>query len=149
MKSWGCHKTKILFLTKYVCRSSVDFLGPIGERYAGLYYSFMEQFRFAYDFYWRTGDGETFEYQPDSNTLRPSPTFAISQSPLSLVRVLLSFCVENLKSRKIFVVSYPYFPRSKLLAILLICAKAAYTSLWWSMFKTCPYLAKLLGRRAI
>jgi hypothetical protein len=35
MRSWGLHKTKMLFLTKCVCRSSVDFLGPIGERYAG------------------------------------------------------------------------------------------------------------------
>jgi hypothetical protein len=37
----------------------VDFLGPIGERYAGLYYSFMEQRRFDFDFHWYSGiDGK-------------------------------------------------------------------------------------------
>ena len=83
----------------------------------------MERFRFDYDFYWRTGDGETFEYQSDSNTLQPSPLFTKSQSRLSLARVLFSFCFLNFKSQKIFVVSYPYFPRSLLLAICLFLLK--------------------------
>src|SRR5262249_19438754 len=117
------HKTKILFLTKYVCRSSVDFLGPIGERYAGLYYSCMERFGSDYDFYWHTGDGETFEYHPDSNTLQPLALFTKSQSCLSLVRILLCFCFLNFRSQKIFVVSYPYFSKSLLLAICLFLLK--------------------------
>ena len=47
----------------------MDFLGPIGERYAGLYYSFMERFRFDYD-----GVGEwatTSAWLGDANNLTP------------------------------------------------------------------------------
>ena len=95
-------------------------MGPIGERYAGLYYSFMERFQFDYDFYWHTGDdGQTFEYQAESNTLRPLPRFGKAKSSFSFVRLLLSFCIGNYKSRKIVIVSYPHFPKSLLLAVLL------------------------------
>jgi glycosyltransferase involved in cell wall biosynthesis len=119
MRSLRRPKTKILFLTKYVCRSSVDFQGPIGERYAGLYYSFMERFRFDYEFYWHTADGETFEYEGDSNTLRTLPRITATANRLSLIRVLLSFCIGNCRCRKIIIVSYPNFPKSMLLAVLL------------------------------
>ena len=124
MKPLGFHKTKIVFLTKYVCRSSVDFLGPVGERYAGLYYSFMERFRFDYDFYWYTGDsGITYEYQKESNALQPLLSSAKKNPGLSLIKALLSFCLGNFRSRKILVVSYPYFPKSLLLAVLLFLLK--------------------------
>ena len=68
-------KTKVLFLTKYVCRSSVDFAGPVGERYAGLYFSFMERFRKDYRFFWHSGqDGKTKRRQAGANrtTVRTS-----------------------------------------------------------------------------
>ena len=110
----------MLFLTKYVCRSSVDFRGPIGERYAGLYYSFMERFRGEYDFYWYTGDGEAFDYEPESNSLQARHLFTTGQSRLSLVRLLLSFCVRNNKSQNFVVLSYPNFPKTLLVAALLL-----------------------------
>jgi len=113
MSSWGSHNTKILFFTNYLCRSSIDFLGPIGERYAGLYYSFMERFRFNYDFCWHTGDdGQTFEYQADLNTLRPLPLSRNAKSSFSFVRLLLSFCIGNYKSRKIVVIFTRIFPKA-------------------------------------
>jgi glycosyltransferase involved in cell wall biosynthesis len=83
----------------------------------------MERFRFDYDFYWHTSDDGTFEYQADSNTLRLLPPFTKGKNSLSLVRVLLSFCLGNYKARKIVVVSYPHLPESLLLAVLLFVLK--------------------------
>ena len=117
-------QTKIMFLTNYVCRSRVDFLGPVGERYAGLYFSFMERFRSKYDFYWHSGtDGKTYEYQAESNTLQPLSSDIENHGRLSLIKVILFFCLSNLKAQKIFIVSYPYFPNSLLLASLLFLVK--------------------------
>src|SRR5688572_27315267 len=113
-------RTKIMFLTKYVCRSRVDFLGPVGERYAGLYFSFMERFRSNYDFYWHSGtDGKTYKYQAESNTLQPLSSDIENHGRLSLIKMILFFCLGNLKAHKIFIVSYPYFPNSLLIASLL------------------------------
>jgi glycosyltransferase involved in cell wall biosynthesis len=116
-------QTKVLFLTKYLCRSSTDFLGPVGERYGGLYFSFMEQFRDAYDMYWFTGDdGCSYQYDPGSNSLNLLSS-GKDRKRLSLVRFVASFCFSNLRSRKVCVVSYPYFPYSLLLAVLLFLLK--------------------------
>ena len=64
--------------------------------------------------------GRLFEYQPDSNGLRLVSQSRRGASRLSLVQVLLSFCIHNYKSRKVVIVSYPNFPKSLLLAILLL-----------------------------
>jgi len=120
MRPLDPNKTKILFLTKYVCQSSIDFAGPVGERYAGLYFSFMERFGKDYRFFWHSGqDGRTYKYKPAASTLQPMLSSA-KNAHLALIKFLVSFCARNFKSRKIFVVSYPYFPNSLLLAVLLL-----------------------------
>ena len=112
-----------MFFTKYVCRSSTDFLGPVGERYGGLYFSFMERFRSQYDFYWFTGDdGCSYKYDPDSNALIPLAS-GESRVRFSLIKFVLSFFLSNLRARKVCVVSYPYFPYSLLLVVILFLLK--------------------------
>ena len=123
MHSRKTKQIKVLFFTKYVCRSSVDFAGPVGERYAGLYFSFMERFGKDYRFFWHSGvDGRTYKYHEESNTLQPL-LLRGNSCRSALINVLLYFCLHDFTSRKVFVVSYPYFPASILLAILLFVLK--------------------------
>jgi glycosyltransferase involved in cell wall biosynthesis len=123
MKRWDAMPTKVCFFTKYLCRSTTDFLGPIGERYAGLYFLFMERFRSRYDFFWFTGDdGCAYKYDPASNSLGLLP-LSKARIRVSMIRFVLSFCFSNLRSHKLCVISYPYFPNGLLLAILLFVLK--------------------------
>jgi glycosyltransferase involved in cell wall biosynthesis len=114
-------RTKLMFLTKYVCRSRLDFLGPVGERYAGLYYSFMERAWANYDFYWHSGmDGVTYEYQPAANELKPVSKNPPRSRRIALLKALLWFCRADHRAPKVVIVSYPYFPNSLMVAILVL-----------------------------
>jgi hypothetical protein len=101
MKSWGSHKTKILFVTKHICRSLI-FWAPSAKGMPGCTILLWNGSGLTM-IYWYNADGKTFEYQPDSNTFRLRPLFTVSPSRLSLLRVLLFFCINNYKSRKIVV----------------------------------------------
>jgi len=81
----------------------------------------MERFGKDYRFFWHSGeDGKTYEYQEDSNTLK---LLDGRNRRWSLIRLLLYFGLRNVSSPKILVVSYPYFPASIVLAVLLLLFK--------------------------
>jgi len=121
---------QILIVTSYFAINPKDIKGGIGERYVGLYGSFLKKFSEKYAIYWHSrDDGMLREFDDKSTTSK--------RMQLSLPFVILSLTAKSLKSTRfkrplVVLLAYPYAMHRPLESLISLILMAVFSFLSFS-----------------